>query len=138
MKRRILIPLLLMLVLAVFVSGCQQSVDQAKQNFCTKLNTVIDKTQQLKSVDANTSVEDAKKAKAELEQAWQDFSKAADQLKGVQADASQDAFNKMKKELDSSISGETTLGEGAQKISTGAQQLLTELKVINTTVCGIK
>ena len=138
MKRRILITILLMLVLAVFVSACQQSVDQAKEEFCTKLNTVVDKAEQLKNVDANTSVEDAKKAKAELEQAWQDFNKSAEQLKNVQADASEDAYNDMTKQLESAISGDSTLGDSAQQIAAGAKQLLTELKAINTTVCGVK
>jgi len=138
MKRRILIPLLLMLVLAVFVSACQPSVDEAKQQFCDSLTQLTAAAQKVTNLDANASVDDAKQAQAELQQAWQDFSKSADQLKDVQSDASEDAYNQVINQLQSSISGETTLGDSAQQISAGAKQLLSELKTINTTICGVK
>ena len=138
MTRRILIPILLLIILAVIASACQPSVSDAKQQFCDHLNKVNAAVDKLQNLDANSSVEDAKQAKKELEDAWQNFTKAADQLKGVQADASEDAFNAVQKDLEDSISGESTLGESAQKISASAQKLAAAPKVINTTVCSVK
>ena len=44
----------------------------------------------------------------------------------------------MMKSVNSAITGETTLGDSARIIATGVKQLEAELKVINTTVCGVK
>ena len=136
MKLRILI--LLTLVLAVFLSACKPSVGEAKQQFCDSLNTLSAAVENLNAVDANTSIDDAKQAKEDVAKVWSDFEKAAEQLKEVQTDASKGAYNAMVKELENSIMGDTTLGDSAETIVAGAKQLLTELKAINTTVCGVK
>jgi cytochrome c556 len=138
MKSRILILILLTLVLAVLLSACNPSVGEAKQKFCDSLNTLSTAVEQLNAVDANTSIEDAKQAKKDVAKVWDDFTKVAEQLKDVQTDASKGAYDAMVKELENSITEDTTLGDSAEAVGAGAKQLLTELKAINTTVCGVK
>ena len=126
------------LLLALVVSACQPTVGEAKQQFCDSLNQLDNAADKLNAVDANTSIDEAKQAQKEIEQAWKAVKDASKTLKGVQLDASEKAYQSMMQSLNKAISGETTLGDSAKLIVTGAQQLKSELKVINTTVCGIK
>jgi len=137
-SKKIVIALLLMMVLAVIVSACQPSVGEAKQEFCEKLNKVNSAAEQLKSVDANTSIEDARKAKEDLTKAWKELSDAKEQLEGVQMDASEEAYNLMVKDVENSVTGGMTLSDASQTIVSSAEKLSAELKVINTTICGVK
>ena len=132
------VALLLMVILAVIVSACQPSVGEAKQEFCEKLNNVDNAAEQLKSVDASTSIDDARKAKEDLTKAWQELSDAAKQLEGVQMNASEEAYNSVVKDMEESITGGMTLNDASQTIVSSAKKLSTELKVINTTVCSVK
>ena len=73
-----------------------------------------------------------------MAQAWEELAKSAKVLKSVQLDASEAAYKDALKAVDSAITGESTLGDSAKTIAAGAKQLDAQLKVINTTVCGVK
>ena len=136
--RSMTLALLSTLVLSLVLSACQPSVGDAKKEFCESLNTLSTAVDGLQSIDENTSIDAAKQAREDVSKAWDDVVKAAEQLKDVQMKESEDAYKQMKKALDSVISGETTLGDSAQIISSGAEQLSVALKAINTTVCSVK
>jgi cell fate (sporulation/competence/biofilm development) regulator YlbF (YheA/YmcA/DUF963 family) len=134
-----LIALLLTLVLAVFLAACgQPSVADAKQQFCDSINNLNTALDKLQNVDANTSLDEAKQAKEEVAKAWDELAKSSKLLKQVQLAASEDAYKQVTKAVDDAVSGETTLGDSAKTIAAGAKQLSTQLKAINTTICGVK
>jgi predicted Holliday junction resolvase-like endonuclease len=133
-----ILAILLTLVLAVFLSACGQSVADAKQQFCDSHNNLNTAVEKLQSVDANTSVDEAKQAKEEVAKAWDELAKSSKLLKNVQLKESEGAYKEITKAVDKAISGDSTLGDSAKTIATGAQKLDATLKVINTTVCGIK
>jgi len=136
--RSMTLAFLFILVLSLVLSACQPSVADAKQQFCDSLNTLNNAVDALQSIDENTSVNAAKQAQAEASKAWDEVAKAAKQLKEVQLNESEDAYKAMIKAVDSAISGESTLGDSAQIVANGAEQLSVALKAINTTVCSVK
>jgi len=133
-----ILAILLTLVLAVFLSACGTSVADAKQQFCDSLNNLNTAVEKLQSVDANTSVDEVKQAKEEVAKAWDELAKSSKLLKNVQLKESEGAYKEITKAVDKAISGDSTLGDSAKTIAAGAQKLDATLKVINTTVCGIK
>ena len=137
-SRTMILAILLTLALAVFLSACGTSVADAKQQFCDSLNNLNAAVDKLQSVDANTSVDEAKEAKEKVAKAWDKLAKSSKLLKNVQLKESEDAYKEITKAVDKAISGDSTLGESAKTIAAGAQKLGATLKVINTTVCGIK
>jgi hypothetical protein len=137
-SRTMILAILLTLVLAVFLSACGTSVADAKQQFCDSLNNLNTAVEKLQSVDANTSVDEAKQAKEEVAKAWDELAKSSKLLKNVQLKESEGAYKEITKAVDKAISGDSTLGDSAKTIAAGAQKLDATLKVINTTVCGIK
>ena len=137
--RTMIVAVLLTLAVAVFLSACgQPSVADAKQQFCDSLNKLDDALDKLDSVDANTSIDEVKQAKAEVAKAWDELTKSSKQLKQVQLKESESAYKDVTRAVDQAITGESTLGDSAKTIAAGAMQLQTRLKAINTTVCGIK
>jgi hypothetical protein len=137
-SRTMILAILLTLVLAVFLSACGTSVADAKQQFCDSLNNLNTAVEKLQSVDANTSVDEVKQAKEEVAKAWDELAKSSKLLKNVQLKESEGAYKEITKAVDKAISGDSTLGDSAKTIAAGAQKLDATLKVINTTVCGIK
>ena len=138
-SRKFMVALLVTLLLAVAVSACSQpNLSEAKQQFCASLNKVNDAAQRLAAVDENTSIDEVKQAKEDLAQAWEELAQTSQILKSVQLAASETAYKDIVKAVDENISGETTLGDSAKIIATGAQKLEAQLKVINTTICGVK
>jgi predicted Holliday junction resolvase-like endonuclease len=138
-SRKVIVVLLLTLLMALVLSACgQPNVSDAKQQFCDSLNKLNTAVEKLQNVDANTSIDEAKQAKEEVSKAWDELSKASKLLKEAQIDASESAYKEVVTEVDKAISGETTLGDSAEAIAAGAAKLDTQLKAINTTICGVK
>ena len=127
----------LILLLATLLSACgTESTGDAKTAFCDTLPPLNTAVHNVKSIDANTTVDQAKQYGKDLEEAWSNTKNAAANLREAQINDIEQAYNEMKSQIDG-ITGDDTLAGAQAQIQTSAQKFETSYNVITTTVCKV-
>ena len=134
MKRTILIAVLA-LVLVPMMAGCQQTtVDDAKTDFCEKLQAFGTAVDGLGQITGTSTMEELDTARADVDTAWTDLQASAETLETVQLDATKGAVDELKGALDG-IQDEATLQQAFASVVAGATATRAQIDAINTTVC---
>lgn len=132
-KLLLLIPLSLLLTLVLSACGAP-STGEAKTAFCNTLPPLNTAVQNVKSINPNTTVDQAKQYGKDLDKAWKDTKDAAANLQEAQINDLQSAYDSMSKQINN-ISDDATLHGANEAIQASVQQFETAYKVITTTVC---
>lgn len=130
MKKR-LVGMVVLLVSVFALAACQQVTPQeAESTFCTDLAAVRTAAEQVKAINADTTVDDAKAAVSGLEEAMKAAAESAKEVKESQWDAINGAFETMQKDIND-ISSSDTIGEAAQAV---AESYATFEQAVNTSL----
>jgi len=138
MRPRALIPLALATVVLPFAIACggndkkeatvgvpttSAAQSQAKTQLCTELVTLKTAATQVQSLNANSGVDDAKKAQLNLRTSWEKVKASARAVQGVKVDELEAAQMRLDKALDSVPPG-ATISSAASQIAPQAQAVL--------------
>ena len=133
--KRTAVPILLILAFAALLSACgQPSSAAAKDTFCATLPPLNAAALKIKSINPNTSVEQAKEYGNELQAAWAGTKSAAADVHEAQVDALQEAYDEMIREINA-ITDEDTIAGAQAQIEASVQKFEAAHKAITTTVC---
>lgn len=122
------------IAIAALASACAPKVDTAKVSFCEDLNQYAAKANDLNGLTENATVEDYKKAQAELEKA---ADKLADSSKALNR-AENKAMSESKAEFAravNSISDKDTLSAANAQIKQASAKLIKDYLEVSKTVC---
>jgi hypothetical protein len=144
---RALVPLALaavVLPLAIACGGDDKDVpaptvssaqSQAKTQLCTELATLKTTATQVQSFNANTPVEDAKKAQVSLKASWEKVKAAARNVQDVKTDELERAQAQLDRAMDSIPPG-ATIASAAAQVQPQAQAVLqAQANVHTATAC---
>jgi hypothetical protein len=122
---------------ALVLVGCQQqTVGDAKTQFCTDLKAVNTAVDGVKALGPTSTIEQTQQATKTLEDSWTTLKASAANLKEVQLQATEDAFNQITTAM-KGVSDQATLAQAATGIQAGTAAFDVAYKAINTTVCGV-
>lgn len=133
MKRTILIAVFA-LVLMPMVAGCQTSVDDAKTDFCEKLQTFGTAVDGLGQITGDSTMEEFDTARANVDTAWTDLQSSSETLEEIQLDETKGAVEGLMSAADG-VSDDATLKQAAGGLAAAAQATRAQIEMINTTVC---
>lgn len=112
------------LALGALVACGGPQTPAATASFCqslTQLNTAIGTAS---SVNASTTVNQAKEAANNVQKAWDDTKKAAANLQSARVNDLQQAYDNFRKTVDS-VPGSATLGDSATQVASAASTFRT-------------
>jgi len=147
---RVLLPLALATVVLSLVAACggddnkknepaaptvSTAQSQAKTQLCTELVTLKSAATQAQSLNANSSVDDAKKAQLSLRTSWEKVKLAARATQNVKTDELETAQVKLDKALDSVPPGATLSSAAAQIQPQAAAVLQAQANVHTASEC---
>jgi hypothetical protein len=129
-KALIVLSVLMILVL----TGCKSSVEEAEANFCNDLASFEAAVEALQNVHANTTVDEAERARDNAIKAYDDVVKSAAELREVKLDATQGALDGLKNQVQN-ISGDASLAEAAKMIRDAAKDTRDEIMDLHGANC---
>ncbi len=132
MNKRILISTIF--IVSLLLAGCQESIDDAKADFCTDLGTFAQALAEFRAIDATSTTDDLNNAVSDVENAWNDLKSSASNLEDIQVDDAQGAFQTLKDDI-SNISGDSSLADAEVQIKQDVVAALSEVVDIFTTSC---
>ncbi len=134
--KKILISLFILLaIVAVAVPACSSSTADSTQAFCTSLQNLAGAALNVKSINASTSVDQAKQYQANLQSAWNDTVNAKKDLNVSKYNDLQSAYNQLTSSL-GSISGSSTVAQALPSIQAALTSFNANLDAIRTTTCS--
>jgi hypothetical protein len=126
-----------LMVVVLVLAGCGPSVGDAKTQFCNDWKELAAAVASAKTLDQNATVEQAKDAQDQIAKAWDKAKKSAANLKEVQLQATEEAFNTLKKTVDD-IPDDATLEQAGATVQAAINTFDAAVTTINTTVCVAK
>jgi len=105
--------------------------DAAKTQFCNQLSGFKSATSQVNSLSPSSTVDDTKKAAANLKTSWDSVKQSAARVQNVkidQLDAAQDAFQKQV----ATLPPNSTLSSAASQLAPAAQSVMQALANVQT------
>lgn len=133
MKRTILFAVFA-LVLMPMVAGCQTTVEDAKTDFCEKLQAFGTAVDGLGQITGDSTMEELDTARANVDTAWTDLQAASETLEEVQLDDTKGAVEELMSAVDG-VSDDATLNQAAGGLAAAAQATRVQIEAIGTTVC---
>ena len=126
---------ILVIVFVLLLASCgPESLSDSKKGFCDSMAKLGGAIETAQGIDAGTTVEQVQDAQKELKGAMDGVRESAGDLKEVQLDKVDDAYDAMMDKI-KGVSGKDTLGEAAGTIQEAVTKFAAAYKVINTTVC---
>ena len=122
------------LIAALLLAGCAPSLSDAKQQFCDDLAAVGEAIQKARGINADSTLEEVKEARQDLEEAMAKARESLGVLKNVQFGETENAFGELIDTI-KDIPDETKLKEAAAAIQRAVDRFDTAYRKINTTVC---
>ena len=134
MKRFALI-IVLAVLLVPALGACQQTtLPDAKADFCNKLNAYSDALDEFNQLTTDSTVEEMKTAKADVDGAWTELKDAASTLADVQLDEAQTAMDGLMQTVDG-IPDDATLSSALDTVVSEVKTAREAIDKISTTVC---
>lgn len=134
MKSRIPISILLLLMF-VFTGCISQSLEEAQVEFCQALVDYGQAVENLKEINADTTMAELQTASDDVTEARQAVADTAVDLRQAQVRRVEQAWEDTQSELNN-ISDDATLGEAAATIRSQAFILGTEIERVRNISCG--
>ncbi len=134
MKKLLLSLVILILVVAAVVPACSSSTSDNTAAFCSSLQNLAAAEAQVKSINASTTVDQAKQYNQNLQNAWNDAVNAKGNLTVSKFQDLQNAYNTLKSSLDS-VSGSSTVAQALPTIQSALATFDSNLNQIRTTTC---
>jgi hypothetical protein len=122
------------LIVAVLLAGCAPSLSDAKQQFCDDLAAVGQAIQKARGINADSTLEEVKETRQELEEAMANVRESLGVLKEVQFDEAENAFGELIDTIQD-IPDEANMKEAAETIRDAVDKFDTAYKTINITIC---
>jgi hypothetical protein len=135
MKKIYFLVVSLLLIVAVVVPACSSSTEDNTQAFCQSLQELAAAEANVKSINANTSVDQARQYKEELQTAWNNTVNAKKDLSISKYNDLESSYNQLASSLNS-ISGSQTVAQALPSIQTAAATFDATLNEIRTTTCS--
>ena len=125
-----------LILLLFMLAGClQQSLGEAQVDFCQALDGYYNAVAELRDINEQTTVDELNAARENVAQSRDELLDSATNLREARLRYTEDAFANLEEEL-SSIPGDTTLGEAANKARIEIAVLLTEIDRVYNVNCG--
>jgi len=136
--KKLFVPIALILLLAVPLSACgNDSTTDAKKAFCDTLPPLKSAADNVKSISATTSVDQAKQYGNDLQKAWDNTKTSAAKLADVQVGDIQDAYDEMIREINS-ITDQASVAAAQAQIQASTAKFEASYSKTTTTVCPAK
>jgi hypothetical protein len=135
MKKVLLSLLILVLAIAVIVPACTSSTSDNTQAFCQSLQNLAAAERNVKSINANTSVDQAKQYYQDLQNAWTATVNAKQNLNVSKYNDLENSYNQLKSSLDS-LSGSQSVSQALPSIQAAVTTFEANLNAIRTTTCN--
>jgi hypothetical protein len=116
--------------------GLRQRTEDSTAAFCQSLQELAVAEANVRSIDVNTSVDQAKQYGQELQTAWNNMVSARQNLAVDKFDELQNAYNELRSTIDG-LSGEQSVAQALPTIRTALTTFEANLNEIRTTVCSI-
>ena len=126
---------LAILIVALLLAGCAPSLSDAKQQFCDDLAELGQAIQKARGINADSSLEEVKETRQELERAMAKARESLGVLKDVQFGETENAFGELIDTI-KDIPDEAKLKEAAGTIRQAVDKFETAYRKINTTICA--
>jgi hypothetical protein len=110
------------------VSGAQ---DAAKTQFCTQLNGFASAANQVNSLSSSSTVDDTKRAAANLKTSWEAVKTSAARVQNIKIDQLEAAQDNFQKQV-ATLPPNTTLGTAASTLAPSAQAMGQALTNVRT------
>lgn len=129
---------LIVLVIAAALlglTGCtRQTPEDAMAKLCTNVQNFDAAVQQMQQITPETTVGDAKKARAAAADAWQQVTRSAEKLSEVRVDSIQEAWTNLERTIDS-ISNRDTIAEATAEVVIAATQVRAAVAQVGSVSC---
>lgn len=124
------------LVTVVVLAGCQPVTPQeAESQYCTDLAAVKTAAEQVKALNADSTIDEAQAAIQELGKAMETAAISSVDVKEAQWDAIDEAFKTMQQDIND-ISGSDTVGEASQVVAEAQATFAQAVNESLTINCG--
>jgi hypothetical protein len=135
--KRILVSLVILLaIVATVVPACSSSTADNTQAFCNSLGNLAAAEANIRSINASTTVDQAKQYYSALQTAWNDVVNAKKDLTVSKYNDLQNAYNQLAASL-SGLSGSSTVAQSLPTIQAAMSTFDANLNSIRTTVCNV-
>lgn len=133
MKTKTLIVVVIAALLGL--AGCTpKTPEDALAQLCTNVQSFDTAVQQLQQINPETTVGDAKAARATAADAWQQVTRSAEKLADVRMESIQEAWTNLERTVDS-ISNRDTIAEAAAGIVAAATQVRVAVAQVGSASC---
>lgn len=117
------------------LAGCTpQTPEDAMAKFCTSVQSFDTAVQQLQQITPETTVGDAKAARATAADAWQQVTRSAEKLADARVESIQEAWTTLERTVDSISKGDT-LAEAAAGVVASATQVRAAVAQVGSVSC---
>ncbi len=135
MKKLLLALIISILIVAAVVPACSSSTADNTTAFCNSLQNLAQAEAQVRSINANTSVDQAKQYYQNLQNAWSATVQAKQNLNVSKYNDLQNSYNTLKSSLDG-LSGSQTVAQALPSIQSAVVTFDANLNAIRTTTCN--
>lgn len=133
MKKMLILSLVVLMLLPL--ASCGNSVDRAKENFCSDLAAFSQSLAGLREIGPGSTKGDLQDAAKDTQKAWGNLKDSAGKLEDVQIDGVEDAFGDLQNSIQD-IPDDATLAEKLAEVKDAVVATLGEIEQITTTVCS--
>lgn len=133
--KRIALIVVLAVLLVPALGACQQTtLPDAKTDFCNKLDAYGEALDEFNQLTPDSTVDEMKTAKADVESAWTELQDAASTLTDVQLDEAQSAMDGLMQTVND-IPDDATLSSALTTVVSEVKTTREAIDKISTTVC---
>ncbi len=135
MKKILFSVIILLLIVGLILPACSSSTSDTTAAFCNSLASLAQAEAQVRSINATTTVDQAKQYQQNLQNAWNDVVNAKKDLTVSKYSDLQNSYNQLISSL-SGISGSSTVAQALPSIQSAVATFDSNLNSIRQTTCS--